>query len=670
MEAPPTEQRPGKSGSSGTHPDAAVAPSEQARSAEATVAIAIIAIVAAVFVWWAWKDGAYFGEVFFPGAIILFGLLILLLIAGPFRGRVSGPAGVALAALVALAAWTLLSIAWTNSQDSAVQDAERAILYAAVFALGLWTCNLSGRRALLPLAAVAATGIVIGIVITITLAGGTDISTIFHDDATLRFPIGYRNAEAAFLLVCLWPLIALAAEEEFPWQLRALLVGGATMLLELVVLAQSRGSLPAAAVGLAVLIVLMPRRLRVAAYLTMAVVPVLPALPTLLDVFQHGQTDQGLIPLMHDSARAIAITSLASIVLAAVCIRGIEFRLHLGPERIALISRIAAVLAIATVVVGGTVFVAKRGGPIDFVDQRLTEFRQVGYPDLSKQGARFGANVGSNRHDFWRVALDEGADSPLQGGGAGSFQIAYLQDRKSTESPNDPHSVEMLMFSELGVVGLLLFGTFVVASGWAGLRSRRAGAAAAVLVAASLAAGANWLVHSSYDWFWHYPGLTAPVMFLLGAAAAPALRNGAQGLGGRGRWAATGVFGVALLIALPLFMSQRYANQAQDEFPDDPAAALSDFGRAADLDPYDPQPLLARGVIESEIGRDQEAVATFREAVDREPDEYATHYFLARELAASDPAAARVEAEEALRLNPLDLKTRALARRLERQRGP
>jgi len=99
-----------------------------------------------------------------------------------------------------------------------VQDAERAMLYAAVFVLGLWCCNLAGRRMLLPLAVVAATGAAIGIVTTVTLASGNDVTSYVHSDATLRFPIGYRNAEAAFLMICLWPTIVLAAESGLAWQ--------------------------------------------------------------------------------------------------------------------------------------------------------------------------------------------------------------------------------------------------------------------------------------------------------------------------------------------------------------------------------------------------------------------------------------------------------------------
>jgi O-antigen ligase/polysaccharide polymerase Wzy-like membrane protein len=668
MAAPRTEPRSGEGESSESQPAAAAPPPLPSRSGEIPVSVAIAAIACGVFVWWAWKQAGYFGTVFFPGAMILYALLILLLLAAPFNARLNGPARVALAALIALGAWTLLSILWTNDHDAAVKNAEHTMLYATAFALGIWSSNLAGQRMQIPLAAVAVTGAAIGVVTTVTLASGTDVSAYVHSDATLRFPIGYRNAEAAFLLICLWPTIVLAAEGDLPWQLRALAIGAATMLLELAVLSESRGSLPAAAVALTVFVALSPRRLRAATYLALAAVPVLPALPTLLDVFQHGHGGPGLLPLLRDSARVIALTSLGSVALAAICIRGVEFRLDLGRERVQLLSRIVAVLTVATVVVGGTVFVAKRGGPINFLDQRVSEFKKVGYPNLQRQGTRFGANVGSNRHDFWRVAVDEAGDHPLLGGGAGSFATAYLKDRKSDETPRDPHSVEMLTLSELGLVGLLLLGFFLVASAWADVRAWRLGPAAAALVAGSLASGAYWLVHASYDWFWLYPGVTAPAIFLLGAAAAPPLLDRGVGRPGRGRLLAVPALALALLITVPLFFSQRYANRAYDEYPGNPSAALSDLDRAADLDPYDPEPLLAKGLIDLQLGRGREAVVAFRNAADRQPAGYAAHYFLARALAPTNPAAARAEAAEALRLNPLDPRVRHLARSLQGQR--
>ncbi len=315
--------------------------------------------------------------------------------------------------------------------------------------------------------------------------------------------------------------------------------------------------------------------------------------------------------------------------------------------------------------VGGTVFVAKRGGPISFLDQRVSEFKAGGNPNLQPAGTRFGVNVGTNRGDFWRVAWDQGKDNPLAGGGAGSFGAAYLMHRDSLETPRDPHSVEMLMLSELGLVGLLLFGAFVVGAAVGGVRSRRSGLRAAALVAGGLGGATMWLAHSSYDWFWNYPAITAPAIFLLGAVVAPATFDAAARLAPRARYVAAAVVAVVAIAAIPLFLSQRYANRGYDEFPGDSAAALDDLDRAASLNPWDPEPVLAKGVIEQRLGRDADAISSFRDGLARERDNYAAHYFLARALAPTDLAGAQAEAAEALRLNPLDRQTRRLNRRLQ-----
>lgn len=671
MAASRTEPRPGAPQASESRRGAVERITRGAGAADLQVAVAIAAIVTVIFTWWAWKQGAYFGTVFLPGAIVLYSLLImLLLIAGPPKARIGGVAGVGAAALVALSGWALLSLAWTPVDDAAVQDAERALLYATVFAIGLWCCLLAGRRMLLVLGVVAITGAAVGIGVTVTLAGGTDVATIMHaDDATLRFPFGYRNAEAAFLFICLWPTVILAAEGGLPWQLRALLIGSATMLIELAVLAQSRGSLPAAVAALVAFIAFSPRRLRAATYLGLAALPVLPALPPLLDVFQLGEGGVGLVPLMRDAADAIIVSSLASVALAALCIRGVEAHIDLGRRRVVLIERVAGAIVLAVVLVGGVLFVARQGGPVDFVDQRLSEFRQGESPNLSGEGSRFGFNAGTNRGDLWRVALKEGADDPLQGGGAGSFEVAYLRERDSNETPRDPHSVELLMFSELGLVGLALLVTFLACAAVGGLRSRRLGRPAAVLTAAAFTSGAYWLAHASYDWFWDYPALTAPVIFLLGAACAPAIAGTGARLPSRARLAPVAVLAAGIAVAIPLFLSQSYVNRAYDRSAQSPAEALDDLDRAAGLNPFDPQPLLAEGVIAGRSGDRQRALGAFREAVDREPQNYAAHYFLARELARSDPAAALASAEEALRLNPGDPLARRLNRRLQASDG-
>src|ERR671935_1169773 len=102
MASPRTEPRPGESATSGGSPAEAAGPSLRAAVQAPPMALALVGVVGAIFVWWGWKEGAYFGTVFFPGAIILYAVVALLLLAAPFNGRLGGPPRLALAAILAL----------------------------------------------------------------------------------------------------------------------------------------------------------------------------------------------------------------------------------------------------------------------------------------------------------------------------------------------------------------------------------------------------------------------------------------------------------------------------------------------------------------------------------------------------------------------------------------
>lgn len=623
------------------------------------------AAVSVLFIWWEWKQAAYFGRVFYPGAIVVFGFLALLLVSGPIRARISGPARVALLALVGLAAWTLLSLLWTTVPAAPIAYAERIFVYAALFAIGIWTTSLLGGRMHLALAPVALTGAVVGVATVVVLATGSDVTWYLQGDATLRFPIGYRNADVAFLLICLWPLLGLAAHNEWRWPLRALAIAAATVLVDLAVLGQSRGSLPALAVALCVYLALSPHRLRAGVVIALAVLPVLPFLSDLLAVFRYGSPDSGVVPILHEAARASIYSALLSLAIAAVALGLVYPRLRLGPARVRAISWVAGSLVVLTAVAGGVVFIARHGGPIGFIDQRASEFGRTGYPNLHSQGIRFGANVGSNRHDFWRVAIDEGLEQPLLGGGAGSFQLAYQKHRRSPEAPHDPHSIEAAVFSELGFPGLLLLLAFLVGAGWAALRSWKRGPLAASLVAAASAGAAQWLVHGSWDWFWQYAGVTALGVYLLGVAAAPGLDSATVGRALRSRAVAIAVLLALALVAIPLFLSDRYLDRANDEARGNPTAAIADAGRSADLDPFADEPLITRGAIQSGQGMRAAALRSFREAVDREPDNYVPYLFIARELGLGSPAG-QAALRRAAELNPREPEIAALRREARR----
>ena len=210
---------------------------------------------------------------------------------------------------------------------------------------------------------------------------------------------------------------------------------------------------------------------------------------------------------------------------------------------------------------------------------------------------------------------------------------------------------------------LALLLTVLIAAFWGIVRVRRRSAAAAGLAATALASGAYWLAHSSLDWFWPYPALTAPFLFVVGAASAAGLGVAAQ-VPIRRRVALVAALAALGLSAVPPFLSERYVDQAYAEWRTDLGAAYDDLDRAQELNRLSNAPILAEGAIATAAGDRRRALVAFEEAADKRPEEWAAHYLLAKLELRSDPGTARREIRIALDLNPLERRSRALARQL------
>src|SRR5262245_53739591 len=145
----------------------------QPRSLERNRAIAggfVLLLLAGVWSWWALEQGAYFGVVLYPSGVLLCAGAIVLARFAPWAGARPSPlAFAALAGLLALAGWSLLSMIWSPTPDTAVADAQRIFLYAVCFGLGMWLRNLLGARSHLVLAPAAIAGAAAGVAAVIAL---------------------------------------------------------------------------------------------------------------------------------------------------------------------------------------------------------------------------------------------------------------------------------------------------------------------------------------------------------------------------------------------------------------------------------------------------------------------------------------------------------------------
>lgn len=634
-------------------------------------ALVLLGALSIVFSWWTWQEGAYFGTVMLPGLIVLCCVTAMITGVAPWHAdfRHSRAVTVTLVALVGLGLWTLVSAFWSPAPDVAVFDAQRLFGYALVFLLGLWLCNLLGSRMKLSLAPVVVAAAIGGVAVIVGLLSSENPRSLLEIDGTLDYPLGYRNANAAFFAIALFPALGLAAERGLDKRLRAAALGTATLCISLFLLCQSRGSAPAIVLAVVVYLLLSPVRVRAFSWLLLAAVPAVLIFPSLAELYV-AVSDDGLgrsIDEMHNAGVVVAIAAITGVVLGALAALFEDRLPGLGSNTAASNRRVALLLAVLAVA-GAIGFVSAVGDPVDWVGQRVDEIREGGDAPTS-EGSRFSLNASSDRYDLWRVAVDDFTEDPLLGDGAGGYQYTYAQKREvSYQDARDAHSVELELLAELGLPGLTLLIVALVAAATAVTRARRLGSSVAGLGAITLASGTYWLAHSSIDWFWPYPGATAPVMMMLGAACAPAAL--ALRPASKRKWRPWLIGGLVILAlsAVPPFLSERYVDNAYAGWRDDIGRAYDDLGRAQSLNPLSDGPLLAEGAIARAAGDRTRALSAFRKAAAKRPEEWAAHYLIAVLEADSDPLLARNEINVALELNPLSEPVRQLARELSRRR--
>ena len=616
-------------------------------------------VLLGLWIWWALAQGAFFGTVLLPGAIILY--LALALMVGFARLPVAprGPHAVAFACFLGLAIWTALSIIWSPAQDLALEYAQRAFVYAAAFAVGLLLAAALRQRMALAAAPLLIAGAVVAIVVLIRIWTAGDIGGLLDEDHTLDFPFGYRNANAGFFAMVALAAVAFAARPATSARARSALAALAATGLALGVIGQSRGSLVAVAVGVVVLLVAAPYRGRALLTLLVAVVPVALLFPQLLNPYEvaNSGSASALSELQQGAAAAAIAGLVAALLTAAIEVledRGAGDWLPVPTRR----GRIVGWSLVA--LVGAVAAFAVAKGPvadgIDAVSSGETAYGEV-------EGSRFTYGGGLDRTDYWRVSLDQASGNPLLGGGAGSFRSDYLRDRDAGQSPRNAHSVWLEQLGELGVPGLALLGGGFLFAIAAALRSRRLGPESAALTTVALTVFAVWAGQASVDWSWFFGALTAPMIALLGSAAAPQALS-FEILPARSR-SMIGIGAVVLaLIAVPTFVSERLTLNAAQGWEGDLGGAYEALDTAADLNPFADVPLLVAANIARQKNDTERALNALSEAEEREPDDWRA-YYLAALVLGTDTAEGRDQLRRAIELNPREPALQRLQRKVD-----
>jgi tetratricopeptide (TPR) repeat protein len=615
------------------------------------------ALALGIFLLWAAVDGGYPPTIWYPGALALVGLLVLLLVyAAQLLTTLPRAGRAALALFAAFTLWSVLSLAWAADMGEAWDAANRTLLYLVVYAIFLlWPWRARHGAILLGVYALGVAGIA---ALGLVRALRADDPYPFFVGGRYVEPVGYVNADCALFLTAFWPAVFLASRRETPWWLRGVLLAAAGFLLEQAVLPQSRGSLFVFPVVVALYLALVPDRTRSLLALGPVCLATFLVRGPLLDLYPAWQDET-----LPDAFDALVEPLLGSAValFALGTVYGLVDRFAPLPSDVARVGRwVVGTVAVGGAVIAAFTLLAVYGNPVARAQDGWDEFAAGQRSD--DRSSNLGSDLGSNRYDFWRVAIGELRDSPVAGIGAGNFADAYLRERESAEEPLYPHSLPVMVLSQTGVVGGLLFLGFLVAAlvaAW--LARRRASPLGAGVVSVAVVAFAYWALHGSIDWFWEFPGLAGPAFAWLGLAGAldrPAAPPGER----RSEWTRRRMTAAALytlivvlaLISLALpWLAAREVERAADGWRTSPEDAYAILDRARALNPLSARPDLVAGAIamrESDFPRAEEA---FERALDRHGDNWYAELELAVIAALEgrrDEALARLDRAE--ELNP------------------
>jgi hypothetical protein len=517
---------------------AATAPVSATRSPATVFAHAWPALPAAgvavfVLVRLGFDQGGYFPAAYTSAGAIAF-IALAVLVVRPGQQRLSTHALVAIGSLAGFACWIGLSRLWSVVPDAPMLDMKRAMLYLALFGLGLIAAD-SGRNARVLVWSV------LGVIVVICGAGllsrlQPDLVSSATDPWVAVFyrldhPVGYWNAFGALASLGAVLALGLAADVRANAILRAAAAGAAVLLGVAMYLSLSRGAWLALIVGIVVLVALHPRRW--ALLLTLVIVGAAAAVAMLrLRGYPALVTDPKAGS--GQAAQGSAFTrELVALVFAAVAAQA-ALALVRGPRflesRIAMLRRIALIGGAAVLVAAAIIGYAARGSEAesgttaavhdatDWLDKQWQEFLNPTANASEGAGTARLVSIKGARSDLYGVALDGFKARPLTGGGAGSFEVRYARERTVDVKSRDAHSLPVETLSELGLVGLLLLTGFV---GAVTVAARRSLAGKGVIrpaeAAAVSAAFAVWLAHASVDWDWEMPVLTGIAIVLCGA---------------------------------------------------------------------------------------------------------------------------------------------------------
>jgi hypothetical protein len=598
-----------------------------ARDPSAFTGALLVAVIAVLVQ----KSGGVATTTWYPAALFT---VVLAVVATVTRARARVPSREVLWAAGALGAyvlWCFASVAWSGAKDASWDGSNLALFYLALF---LCTAVLPWRRVTVAtlLACfsliVAAEGF-----IALSRAVSAEDLTQYFDYGRLAAPLGYQNAACAAFLMAFWPMLLAASRREVPTLFRGVALAVACTLPELALLSQSRASLVATPATFVVYLVLVPRRARTIVTAAIPLVVLLAARGRLLEVYPAVLDGKDAHEHLRAARDVIALSAGVGFV-AGLVVAVLDLQVR-APTARRVSARAVLVLSGLLVVVAVTAGLVRLHHPEARVQHAWRTFRATHVDSSTPTSSYFSTGIAGNRYDIWRVAFDEFKRAPLLGVGVDNFANDYLRYRRSQEEPEFPHSIELRVLAQTGIVGALLVIGFMVAVIRILLRLKHIGETRRAIAGAALSVTAYWIIHGSIDWFWEIPALGGVAFLCLGWAVSLARTDSDVPSSSRGRRVVLGTAAalavIAVLSMLPPWLSAQETATAVDGWPEHPARTYSGLAAAARLNPLSSEPDLVAGAIAARLRNWTRMRRSFSEALMRQPVDWYAHLELAIE---------------------------------------
>ncbi len=571
-----------------------------------------------------------------------------------------------------LAGVTALSITWSIQPSDSWLEANRTFSYLLVFAGAVTLSRTVGAwwNALLGALCAATFAICVWAILTKVFPGALAADESY---ARLREPFGYWNAVGLTAALGVAPTLWLGARRSGHAAINALAYPIMGILLLTVLLAYSRGSLLAVAVGCAFWFVVVPLRLRGVAVLAVGAIG---ALAVAGWVFAQDTLTKDGVPIDERATSGhelgIAVVVMALVLLATGLTLGFTAarRAPSEPARKRAGATILVGLGLIPVILVIALAMSSKGlgGTISSGWKSLTDPNDQ--TQVLNDPSRL-TSVGSVRARYWDESIKIFKAHPWQGVGAGAYKTARLRYRTDNLAVQHSHGYAVQTAADLGLSGLLASLLLLVAwigatgrtLGWqlpafARRRPPEAGArgldprvsfgpehvAMATLATVVLVFG----VHSFVDWTWFVPGTAVMALVAAGWVAgrgplsepAPDARmlgaRLAQGVRQPFRVAlACGALALGLLAGWAALQPLRSVDSDNDALaiapgPTSYAKAVALTEKAEDQNPLSTDPLLTRALVESTAHHPDRARVALVEAIRRQPSNPQTWEYLSR----------------------------------------